>query len=426
MKKLALGTLLVGLLVACGGGDNNKVILIDNNMVDVPGVCNPLTQSGCMAGEKCTWLLDALMPQYVGHVGCAPDGTAAQGESCMYGAPGASGFDNCKSGLVCGNYRGGAGTCKTICDQQGGTPMCDSSHVCVTYSGLFTTGETTPAAGGVCDLACNPLEDNDFDGSGDDTKGMNTCGSAASVGCYGYPSYGSPPATGWSCTNDINFDDTDPVGLRHRVQCVEANDCSDASGFYVNSCNQGYLPLLYESSGSTTVICVAMCKPAPCYKDGCGTGTPPANRIGEPASGHQCRTQDRVAAGSIMANTEACQYLWWREINDNDELLTSATSDTLGFCFDMAQYRYDSNGDNKVDTTDEQLPNCDELGSGFGSGSDRTVPETYFGALNLGCVPTSFLPAPANGKHQLPADFNAKKVLTNLPRALYRRQMGTN
>ena len=111
MKKLAFGALFVGLLVACGGGDDNKIKLVDTNTVDTPSVCNPLTQAGCMAGEKCTWLLDALMPQYVGHVGCAPDGTAAQGEACMYGAPGASGYDNCKSGLVCGNYRGGAGTC---------------------------------------------------------------------------------------------------------------------------------------------------------------------------------------------------------------------------------------------------------------------------------------------------------------------------
>jgi hypothetical protein len=87
----------------------------------------------------------------------------------------------------------------------------------VTYSGLFSTGDTTPAAGGVCDLACNPLEDNDFDGSGTDTKGSNTCGSAASVGCYGSPSYGTPPATGWSCTNDVNFTQSQPVGLRHRV-----------------------------------------------------------------------------------------------------------------------------------------------------------------------------------------------------------------
>jgi hypothetical protein len=426
MKKLAFGALFVGLLVACGGGDEkNNIKIVDGSTVDDIGVCNPLTQAGCATGEKCTWLMDALMPQYVGHVGCAPDGTAAAGDSCMFGAPGASGYDNCAKGTVCGNYRGGTGTCKTVCDQQGGTPMCDASHVCVTYSGLFSTGDTTPASGGVCDLACNPLEDNDFDGSGSDAKGSNVCGSAASVGCYGYPSYGTPPATGWSCTNDINFEQSQPIGLRHRVECTEANNCADPGPtIYVNSCNQGYLPLLYEKTGSTTIICVAMCKPAVCYMGNCGTGSPPANRQG--VAPHKCTATNRVVGPNVTSMaTEHCQYMWWREVDDSGNFLQSATSDSLGICFDMKQYSYDSNGDNKVDTSDDQLPNCDTLvGSGFGSGSDPATASTYFGAADLGCVSSDYLPAAANGKKSIPAESMRKRTLTNLPRALYRRQMG--
>ncbi len=424
MKKLAFGALFVGLLVACGGGDDNKKInIIDGNNVDALGVCNPLTQAGCATGEKCTWLLDALMPQYVGHVGCAPDGTAAAGESCMYGAPGASGYDNCAKGTVCGNYRGGTGTCKTVCDQQGGSPMCDEQHVCVTYSGLFGTGDT-PAAGGVCDRACEPLDDNDFDGSGAKTKTGTVCGSAASVGCYGYPSYGSPPATGWSCTNDINFDTTVAGGLRHRSQCTEANNCADPGPqIYVNSCNQGYLPLLYESSGSTTIICVAMCKPLTCYAgtNNCGTGTGTENRAG--AAGDACKATDRSSATGAFAATEHCQYLWWREVDDSGNFLESKHSDDVGFCFDMNVYRYDSNGDNKVDTSDMKLPNCNTLGSGFGSGSDRTDPTTYFGAADLGCVSTDYLGSAAQGKAKMPEQWLQKRTLTNLPRALYHRTM---
>jgi hypothetical protein len=423
MKKLALGAMFVGLLVACGGGDDNKKLtIVDGSTIDAVGVCNPLTQAGCATGEKCTWLMDAMMPQYVGHIGCAPDGTANAGDSCMYGAPGASGYDNCKKGLVCGNYRGGTGTCKTVCDQQGGTPMCDAQHVCVTYSGLFSTGDTTPAAGGVCDLACNPLGDNDFDGSAaGSTKGSNTCGSAASVGCYGYPSYGTPPATGWSCTNDINFDQSQPTGLRHRVECAESNNCADPGPqIYVNSCNQGYLPLLYDMTGSTKIICVAMCKPAICYGGGnCGASA--TNRQGDPTSAHECSAGDRV--GSFSA-TEHCQYLWWREVDDSGNFLQSPTSDTLGFCMDFGLYQYDSNGDNKVDSSDKDLPNCDTLvGSGFGSGSNADDPTTYFGAADLGCVSSDYLPAAANGKKTLPGAAMQKRVLTNLPRALYRRTM---
>lgn len=418
MKKLAFGALFVGLLAACGGDDGgNGIVVLDSGGADGPMVCNPLTQAGCATGEKCTWLLDALMPQYVGHVGCAPNGTKAAGEACMFGAPGASGYDDCVGGTVCGNYRGGAGTCKTICDQQGGMPMCASTHVCVTYSGLFSTGDTTPAAGGVCDLACNPFDDNDFDGSaGGDTKEGTTCGSAASVGCYGYPSYGTPPTTGWSCTNDINFEQSQPTGLRHRVQCTEANNCADPGPqIYVNSCNQGYLPLLYEASGSTTIICVSMCSPDVCHNGNCG-GAQNTQRPGK--APHRCSVQDDHV-GNFGA-TEHCQYLWWREVDDSGNLLTSATSDTMGFCFDMSQYLYDTNGDNQVD---EPLPNCNTLGSGFGSGSDPTVPATYWGAADLGCVPTTYLPPPANGKTRLPEETMRKRLKTNLPRALYRREM---
>ena len=373
MKKLAFGALLVGLLVACGGGgDSKKVVVIDGSTVDMPTVCNPLTQAGCAAGEKCTWLLDALMPQYVGHIGCAPDGTGNSGDSCMYGAPGATGYDACKKGTVCGNYRGGTGICKQICDQQGGMPTCDAQHVCVTYSGLFTTGDTTPAAGGVCDLACDPITDNDFDGSGTtSTKTTATCGNNAAVGCYGYPSFGTPPATGWSCTNDINSMEAQPTGLRHRVQCVEANNCADPGPtIYVNSCNQGYLPLLRESTTVSTAICTALCKPQNCFTGGtCGANN--VNRLG--ATGQACKGPDRVGAFDVQNDAdggEHCRYIWSFEIDDQGNFLRSPTSDTMGFCFDHGKYQYDSNGDNMPDMA---LPNCGNLADGFGSGDRKSV-----------------------------------------------------
>jgi hypothetical protein len=423
MMKVAFGALLVGLLVACGGGDGKKsgVVVIDSSTVDMPGACNPLTQAGCAAGEKCTWLLDALMPQYVGHIGCAPDGTGNAGDSCMYGAPGATGYDGCKKGNVCGNYRGGTGVCKQICDQQGGMPACAMTHVCVTYSGLFSTGDTTPAAGGVCDLACNPIADNDFDGSGASSmKGSNTCGNTAGVGCYGSPSFGTPPSTGWSCTNDINVMEAQPTGLRHRVQCVEANNCADPGPtIYVNSCNQGYLPLLRESTTVSTAVCVALCRPANCFTGQCG-----ANNVQRQGSaGQACKTPDRVGAFDTQNDTdggEHCRYIWSFEIDDQGNFLRSATSDTIGFCFDHGKYQYDSNNDNMPDMP---LPNCGMLQDGFGSGSNPAMPLTYFGAADLGCVDTTHAPGLAQGK-QLSGDQMRKLKSVDLPRALYRRTMG--
>jgi hypothetical protein len=418
MKNLAFGALLAGLLVACGGGDKKqKVVVIDASTVDMIGVCNPLTQAGCAAGEKCTWLLDALMPQYVGHIGCAPDGSVDADGSCTYGMPGATGYDNCKKGLVCGNYRGGTGACKQICDQQGGAPTCDAQHVCVTYSGLFSTGDTTPAAGGVCDLACDPIKDNDFDGSGTaSAKVTATCGNNAAVGCYGYPR-DTPPATGWSCTNDINATLAQPTGLRHRVQCTETNECADPGPqYYINSCNQGYLPLLRESTTVSTAICTALCAPQNCYTGACGTNN--VNRQG--VAGNACKTPDRVGSFETANDTdgsEHCRFMWSFEIDDQGNYQASPTSNTIGFCFDHGKYLYDSNNDNTPDTA---FPNCGNLADGFGSGSNPAMPLTYFGAADLGCVDTSHAPGLAQGKLQ---GDTLGKVKTDLPRALYHRTM---
>jgi hypothetical protein len=433
MKKLAFGALLVGLLAACGGGGdgNKKVVVPDGSTVDTLDVCNPLTQAGCAAGEKCTWMLDALMPQYVGHIGCAPDGAAAVGDSCTYGAPGAAGYDNCKKGSVCGNYRGGTGVCKAICDQQGGQPACDAQHVCVTYSGLFSTGDTTPPAGGVCDLACDPLTDNDFDGAAAaSTKTTMTCGTAAGVGCYGYPSFGTPPATGWSCTNDINAMESQPTGLRHRVQCTETNNCADPGPtIYVNSCNQGYLPLLRESTTVSTAICTALCRPQTCYMGNCGTAN--INRIGvsNATEKNGCKSVDRV--GSFQTNStdtigttvyetggEHCRYIWSFEIDDQMNFLRSPTSDTVGFCFDHDKYEYDSNADNMADS---KYPNCGFLIKGSSNTTDATKPYEYFGAADLGCV-SSTDAGLVSGK-QIPAEMVRKLKAQDLPRALYHRDM---
>src|SRR4051794_5833132 len=102
MQKLAFGALFVGLLVACGGGNDNKIKIVDGNTGDTGGdTCNVLTQTGCNAGEKCTWIHDQTTPTPLGHIGCTADGTVAAGAACTYGADGPTGFDNCTKGNVC-------------------------------------------------------------------------------------------------------------------------------------------------------------------------------------------------------------------------------------------------------------------------------------------------------------------------------------
>src|SRR5262249_41509429 len=141
---------------------------------------------------------------------------------------------DCDAGGSCMNN---SDVCKTVCDQLAGAgnAVCDSSHACVIYSALFSTGDTTPAAAGVCDTKCDPFADNDYDGAGPLTRTGTTCGS--NQGCYGYPDRGTAPPTHFSCTRDININVAQPTGLRHRVECTEDNKCADAGPkIYTNSC----------------------------------------------------------------------------------------------------------------------------------------------------------------------------------------------
>lgn len=433
MKKLAYAALLMGMLFACGG--EKKVMIVTPDALQM---CNPLLNTGCKANEKCTWLVDALMPNYIGHIGCAPDGTKNVGETCMYGAPGATGYDDCKFGGVCSSFRStttNIGQCKAVCDQQGGAPACNATtHVCVVYSNLFDLGETTPAAAGVCNLACDPIRDNDWDGSGSDFTRDNAntvCDTAANEACYGSPSRGTPPATGWSCTRDINYAAPTP-GLRHRVQCIESNDCADPGPrIYQNSCNQGYLPLLIEATGSTTAICVAMCKPVNCFAGtgNCGSGTTNLDRLG--VDGDRCNDTDRIArisfdgtgpdpgAGGTRPNGEHCEFMWPYEVDSASmTFLKSTTTDLVGFCYDHTKYLYDADGDNMRESP---TPPCYLLADGFGSGTDPADPLTFFGAADLGCVDSTRLMV--NGKVQIPESAMRKRALIDHPRPLYNRTM---
>lgn len=423
MKKLALGALCIGLLAACGGNDDNphKITLDSGPGTDGGGQCNPLTQAGCGAGQKCSWVIDATDPQYVGHTACVQDGTKAIGDACTFGAAGSTGFDDCKAGGVCSGFGmpGQQGTCKAVCDNAGGQPMCDATHVCVTYSDLFETGATSPPAAGVCDHACDPLTDNDFDGSGSASANTgHTCGSDARIGCYGFPSEGSPPATGWSCTGDVNSDPD--LNLRYRTRCTPDNGCAPGGTIYINSCNQGYIPLFYESSTNMTVTCTALCAPLPCYAGNCGSNN--ANQQG--AFPHRCKVPDIVYGVDSLAPAPAhehCEYLWDEELDMDGNWLQSPTSDTVGVCFDHSKWRYDGDMDGSDEST---YPDCKDLQI-FGSGSDPTVPNDYWGAANFGCVDstTAMGSGSAQGKRMLTRKTGFQM---DRPRFLYHRMAAHN
>src|SRR5258706_5342207 len=138
--------------------DSPNVILIDAPPDSSGGVCNVLTQTGCTASEKCTWIIDqADVNASIGHIGCAPNGVQATGASCTRNPPGATGYDDCVRGDYCfGPGLGGAGVCRVICDNAGGSPACTAGFACTTYDGVFGPSGQPVAAGG-CDPTCDPL-----------------------------------------------------------------------------------------------------------------------------------------------------------------------------------------------------------------------------------------------------------------------------
>src|SRR5439155_10759716 len=143
----------------------------------------------------------------------------------------------------------GAGTCKLICDQAGGAPMCPTMFGCVPYQDIFANAGQ-PAVAGVCEPTCDPLNDNNFLGSAG-TKTGTAC--SATRGCYGFPpDFQSSSPTVFTCAPEVN-----PTRI-HRSNCTDMlapgdnYSCTMGGSIYPNSCAQGYQPLVRDQEGSMT------------------------------------------------------------------------------------------------------------------------------------------------------------------------------
>jgi hypothetical protein len=375
------GTTPDGIVMTDGGTAPDSAVLPDAGS----GTCDPLAQTGCTGTQKCTWIDDTATS---GHIGCVANGSMATGAACTFGAVGpTTGFDNCVRGDYCNG-----GTCETLCDPNGGTPMCDASHACQSYDGLFGVSGGASSAG-LCDPSCNPLDDNDFDGSGAaHTKAGSACGSDPTIGCYGIPS--ASTTTHFSCASPVSGTQT----FHHRAVLA-------ANQQFLNSCAPGYtIAFATDAFGSTNVDCYAYCKPGEAYLNNPGTQQP--NGV----SPHGCNTTDALGAfGAVPTavnngtNGEHCMYSWLFEIDDNTGAhLPSPTSNTVGICWDHSKYRYDSNGDGQVTAADAILPACTSLPLTSGSGG--------LTAGDVGCVTTTTAGVSFTGK---PAKLH--RILTNLP-----------
>jgi hypothetical protein len=377
MKNLALEALLVGALAACGGG---KVQLLDGGG-DASIACNPVAQTGCMANEKCTWIVDvdgSKTAAEIGHIGCAPVGGLADGAACTNATAALNGgADTCIAGDLCVS-----GKCKPICDPQlvdGAAPgACAASYACSVYSGVFVSG-TTPVAG-VCEPSCDPLTQalnvgttgTAACGSVDPTKPSGTC-----VASTGFRSFHCAPS---DPTLYGNTDRKAPL--------------TDARGnAYGNGCAPGFIPFYYEdASGAMKVTCSGMCAPlkvdatialdAAHKDDNRGDKTALGKLPTDAAPSAGKATCDVGVKGSQVSSPhgEDCRYLWFPLAKgDPTKALPSPYNDTLGICF-----AYEKFVDITVPGMTAKQPekSCAELPV-----TTATTDDPYGSAKDNGCYP---------------------------------------
>ncbi len=339
MKNLILGAAVAALAAACGGG--GKPQLLDAS-IDAQMACNPIAQTGCMANQKCTWIVDAdanptTMTAEIGHVDCvAVDATAVpDGMACTAAKAAVSGgADNCAKGDICIS-----GLCKQICDPQlasgAGAGACDSTHACLSYRGVFES--TGIATAGACEVGCDPLTQQlattkaEACNSTDPTKPTGTCVPTTGE----FKSFACAPALSQSLTLT---DRMTPLG--------------DSRGFFGNGCAPGFLPFFFEDgSGSQKTLCSGMCAPVKMDSDIFKTATNnqpygDTNALGKLPSdpkavaGHA--TCQIGVKGSLtdQEGTEDCRFIWLplASAATPPAIVDTPYNNTLGMCFAYTKF----------------------------------------------------------------------------------------
>ncbi|MBT8491801.1 MAG: hypothetical protein KJO07_01965, partial [Deltaproteobacteria bacterium] len=170
---------------ACGGDDGGSgLVFVDGGDGDGGGsaTCNPVSQQGCAAGEKCASVNVQDTPRIVQTL-CVPDGTVAEGGECATGEPGpTTGFDNCIGGGECV-----FGECRPVCRQQGSTVAgtCAEGGVCQIFNDLFEDLDTDDV--GICIPQCDPVDGLAYspdNGGGPVVDYADDCGADTGLACF--------------------------------------------------------------------------------------------------------------------------------------------------------------------------------------------------------------------------------------------------
>lgn len=245
MRRIALvAAFLAGTgLAACGGGDDGVSLDVDggDDGPDAQVACNPVAQTGCADGEKCTWVTVDDDP-VLGKTDCVPlaETPVEIGGTCDPGTPGEeTGFDNCVAGAYCEGL-----VCTEVCSNN--PDSCGETEICVSYFELFDDVSEDIGAG-LCNPTCNPVPQLA------PTGGMGTRN----------PDYMDCPE-GEACYLTIRAGKASCAGVPTEAAGIKQNDVCygpAANTCFLNGCDLGYQSILFSQPGGPATVCNAFCTP---------------------------------------------------------------------------------------------------------------------------------------------------------------------
>jgi hypothetical protein len=237
--------------------------------VDSSTACNPVSGTGCEAGDKCTWIVDQVEPTLLAYTGCATNGAVVNGGTCV--SP-ELGFDDCVALNYCLNE-----VCTEICSGD----SCGVGFVCSNYSLLFEDVENV----GLCNPVCDPVEQDCVA----DTEGCYLQATTGEASCAGIP--------------------TGAAEMTQDVLCYGP----PSGGCYLNGCAEGF------GANQPDDTCAFFCNPIDNWKDnvqgltGDSTGITCASSFGEdrpagPGPTFQCRYLQSFYSNTdlVAATTGLC------------------------------------------------------------------------------------------------------------------------
>jgi hypothetical protein len=266
-------------LAACGGGSNDPpgiIIIPDEPDAAVPQSCDPVQQTGCEGGEKCTWEVVSDNP-LVGRTACVPEGNVDVGGPCLPAS--AERTDECRGASYCIS-----GTCTPVCTINPNS--CALGTRCTLVEDFFEDLNDTV---GACKPICDPV--------------MQTC--PLPQACYMVDLRSGEGA----CS-------TVPAGAATQTQDKPCYG-SQPGVCDFNGCARGFSTFHTMWSGFTEYLCMQTCTPV-------SSGMGMLDYVMGNPNGVVCGDYD-ASAGAI-ANTE-CRFFNAMLGSDG-----ANTPDVLGIC----------------------------------------------------------------------------------------------